>query len=153
MNSILIGDPQAFAIEYSLQSLSPPFGRVRVWAGNEWFGDFRREMFLYYMADNLRAMRDRSPLRLRHLYAVAEDVPSDQELLHSLSWSWGDVFDDFLTIIYAVEAERMIHVLWALHPTRVSDFPGYSPGPHHARVPYLTFDGVVTQFVDALAIR
>jgi hypothetical protein len=152
VNSIVIGDQQVFAIEYMLESLSPPFGRVRVWAGNEWFGDFRREMFLYYMADNLRVMRDRSPVGLRHLYAAPEDVPSDHELLHSLSWSWGDVFDDFLFIIYAVEAERTVHVLWELHPSRVCDFPGYSPGPHHARVPYPAFDGVVTQFVDALAI-
>lgn len=152
MDAILIGDQQVFAIEYWLESPSPPFGRVRVWAENKWLGDFRREMFLYYMAENLRAMRDRNPIRLKHLYATPNDVPSDQELLDTLSWSWGDVFDDFLSIIYAVEAERTVHVLWALQPSRGSNFPGYPPGPHHARVPYTAFDGVVTQFVDALAV-
>ena len=153
MATTLIGDPSQFAIEYELLNPWPAFGRVRLWVDGEWFGDIRREMHLYHMAKMMRWMMLREPGPMRLVYSSADHLPADDVLLVEASWSWGDSFDDFLFVLYAVEAERTVHVLWKLVESSVADFPGYPPGPHHASVPYTVFDVVVKRYVAAIETR
>lgn len=153
MNTTFIGEATRFAIEYELETPWPPYGRVRLWLDGLWYGDIRRNMFLYHMGSSLRGMASRDPSVIRCLYPRACDVPREVELLSGLSESWGDVFDDFLFVVYAVEEDASVHFRWALHEARTGDIPGYPPGLHHARVPYAVFDPVVTGFVHALAIE
>jgi hypothetical protein len=152
MGTTIIGDRNQFAIEYELLDPQPPFGRVRLWVNGKWFGAIQREMYLYHMAKMLKWMTLREPCGMRLVYVESADVPTDDELLAGVSWSWGDSFDDFLFVLYAVEAEKLVHVLWKLEESRTGDFPGYELGPHHARVPYTIFDSVVQQYLDAIRI-
>lgn len=152
MNTTLIGDAGRFAIEHELGDAWPPYGRARLWLDGLWFGDIRRSMFLHHLGSSLKAMVSRDPSVVRCVYPGPCDVPTEDRSLSGVSWSWGDSFDDFLFVLYAVDSERAVHFRWALHESRTGDIPGYPPGPHHARVPYAVFDAVVTDFVHALAI-
>lgn len=152
VRTTIIGDPQEFAIEYDLQVAWPPFGRVRLWADARWFGDIHREMYLFHMASMLQRLAERKPDRLRLIYGTPEDVPPDHSLLAGNSWSWGDSFYDFLFVLYAVESERRVHIVWSLVEERAVDFPGYVLGLNHSSVTYSVFDGVVEQFLSAVGI-
>lgn len=149
----LVGDKDRFAIEYELLPMERPFGHVRLWVAGQWFGDIERDMFLHHMAKTLKWMVLRKPFRDDVVYAAEADAPSDAVLLAKCGWSWGDVFDDFSFALYAAEAERQVHVLWALSENRVDVFPDYPRGPHHARIPYAVFDDVVRRFLWAARFR
>lgn len=151
MTTSLIGDPNRFAIEYELETANPPYGRAKICLDGMWFGDIQRSMFLYHMGCSLRAMVSRNP-KVVPVYSTSSAAPRDDELLSGVSWSWGDSFDDFLFVLYAVEEERCVHFIWALHESRASDFPDYPLGLHHCRVPFTVFDQVVGEFIRTLAI-
>lgn len=151
MTTTLIGDLNRFAIEYELETADPPYGRAKLYLDAMWFGDIRRSMFLYHIGRSLKAMVSRNPTVVP-VYSSASTVPGDEELLSGVSWSWGDSFDDFLFVLYAVEEERCVHFIWSLHESRANDFPGYPLGVHHFRVPFTVFDTVVAEFTNTLAI-
>ena len=153
METTMIGDPSQFAIEYELLDPWPPFGRVRLWLDGKWFGDIRREMYLYHMANMLKWMMLRKPCGVRLLYATSDDVPPDDALLAGGSWSWGDSFYDFLFRLYAVEAEKKVHGVWSLVESSAGDFPGYALGLNHGSVPYTVFDDVVREYLGAVGIQ
>lgn len=136
MGTTIIGNPSRFAIEYELESAWPPSGRLTLWFDDLWFGDIRRSNFLYHMATSLQGMVSRDPSVVKCLYSDPSVVPGDDELLAGVGTAWGDSFDDFHFVLFAVESERNVHFLWELHQSREVDFPNYPLGPHHARVAY-----------------
>jgi hypothetical protein len=152
MATMIIGDPTLFAIEYELETLQPLSGRMRIWLEGRWFGDIRRSNFLYHVATSLQAMVVRDPNTVTALYTDADDVPGEDELFASGDSSWGDSFDDFHFVLYAVNSTMHIHFHWELPESRRGNFLHYPQGRHRVRVPYRIFDDVVTNFLSALAL-
>lgn len=150
MPTTMIGDPHQFAIEYELLNHRPPFGHIRLWLDGKWFGQLERTMYLYHMAHMLQTILPPHDLGMCLVFSTLEDAPSDEEVLRSTSWSWGDSFDDYFFMIYVVEAERTVHFIWQLEAASLDSFPDYPLGPHHASVTMSTFVRVIGQYLDAL---
>jgi hypothetical protein len=151
----LIGDPAEFAIEYEVVSVSMAagvkmvYGHVRLWLGNEWFADIREAMFLDYLCDVLNSLQQRCA-KYRLLFKDLASVPSPDSMQLKGGWSFGEAFDDFDMIYYAVVAAGQIYFQWSLDSQFTAKYPGYSLDRHRHSVSFEAFDRVVNEFLGNL---
>ena len=144
MSTFLIGQREDFAIELELLKVWPPYGYVRLWLGGIYLGDIREAMFLYGLWCSLRAMHPRG--NKYNMYTASEEVPSYQTLWSRGGWSFGEGFDDFHLVYYAIENEGFVHFHWKLGVRPFRDHGEYPSGLHHYAIRFETFAAVVDEF-------
>lgn len=148
MNTVTIGKKDRFGIEYALiPSKLALLGSVRVWFNGLWIGDNQYTFLIGSLCERLNSLRGVRRTRSSLLYADDSEVPTFQHLHGRSSWSFGEAFDDFSFVYYAVAKTERLHWVWRSHEEIRQRYPDYPAGLHRESVDFAEYDDVLGEFL------
>ena len=96
-------------------------------------GTFFRSMYILSQRD----------YRLSHIYDSQSSVPSFEKLIDEGCWSWGEGFDRYDYVYYAIEPFNQIVFQWKIYRDPSVQNIGDETEPVKMAVSYQVFDQVV----------
>lgn len=160
MNTILIGDKEIFAIEYSVLTVnpSPPYGDCLLWLGSNFLGGLEGEAYLnvicgclegdLFIKDQLFLKKDLYKLSDTELFDLMKEHKLDEKGKYVFLYTEG--FDLFRSYIY--RQDETFHFLWQLDSEVWKEFEpqGVSTQLFSAQVPISIYEEVVREFRSTL---
>ena len=149
---MLLGNKNPFAIELNLVPSVPLFGGIRFWFCDDWLGELKVPILLGHIAEGLNAVRGSRRYRCRLAFLHDEEVPSFEALHRQSHWSFGESFDDFAFVYFAVHETRTVHWVWEARAPILQKNPNYPARILRASIPYDSYDAVVGEFLKTLSV-
>jgi hypothetical protein len=147
----VFGSPDSFAIEYRAAGM-PLYGAVRIWIRGISVGNIDSPMLLGTFAEGLNSMRGPRRTCSQLLFTHDRDVPPFDVLRGIPHWSFGEPFDDFAFVYYAVLELRAVYWVWSARDPFLRLQPEYPKGVHKAGVPFESYDSTVGEMLRALNV-
>ncbi|VTS04900.1 hypothetical protein [Tuwongella immobilis] len=143
----IIGDRGRFAIEYALYDRPRPFGSVRLWIADLWIGDFGQTAYLDYFCRKLYFLHSKRVLRTKLAFVTQPSADQLVELSSIGNWSFGEAFDGFNLLYFAVAGDRCLSFRWEMADWLRETHPDYPGGVRVGKIDFNTYDEVVTPFL------
>jgi hypothetical protein len=152
MKQLAFGERDNFAIEYRPMTSPPLCGGIRIWVKGLWLGEIESPEMMGHIAEGLNSVRGDRRKQSRIVYACADDVPSFDDLYGRSHWSFGEAFDDFDFVYYAVRNTEQVHFAWRATEGLLKRHPTYPSGMHNEGIKFDVYDRVVGSFLAELHV-
>ena len=108
----VFGSKETFGVEYLPEETGRRAGGISFWFSGRWLGELENPIMLdivaYRLVTLLGARRAASLL----LFKDDASVPSFEALASQAHWSFGEPFDDFTFVYYAIAETQTVHWAW-----------------------------------------